>query len=96
MELQYLGRKLLKAEDVNHIGSKLDWSRKNLQVLDHSVHGFWSNRAKWFVTNVVEPARRREWNDYFSNGVVEVVDEGLGWGEDIGGVGDGEGDVTFP
>ena len=80
----WLGRPLRRDEDVDHRnGNKLDWSRRNLRVLDHSVHGFVSNKQKWYVTNVVEPARRREWNEWFGDGASEVIPESQGYGEDI-------------
>lgn len=86
MELEYLGRELKKAEDVDHRnGNKLDWSKGNLRVLDHSVHGFVSNKQKWFVENVIELKRKREWEEYFGAGASEVLAmvEIQEYGEDV-------------
>ena len=61
-----LGRALKKDEDVHHKnGNKLDFSRRNLMVIDHTIHGFISARQHYFVTMILEE-REKKWYQEFS------------------------------
>lgn len=60
-----LGRTLKKDEDVHHKnGKKLDFSRRNLMVIDHTIHGFISTRQHYFVTMILEE-REKKWYQEF-------------------------------
>src|SRR5690348_8175351 len=68
---QYLGRKLNKDEDVHHRnGNKLDFRRRNLQLLSHIEHGYISAKQHWFMDNVVG---KREFEWYKEFGLVDDV-----------------------
>jgi hypothetical protein len=62
-----LGRKLKKDEDVHHInGNKLDFRKKNLQVLEHTQHGYISAKQHYYVGKIIEERERRYWNEYYN------------------------------
>lgn len=61
-----LKRKLEKDEDVHHRdNNKLNWHYTNLEVIGHREHGFVSSKQRWYVTNVIEPKLKAEWDEYF-------------------------------
>lgn len=63
---QKLGRKLLRSEDVHHRdGNKLNFRLRNLRVIDHRKHGYISAIQRWYVERVIEPKRKKEWDEYF-------------------------------
>jgi hypothetical protein len=61
-----LGRELLPTEDVHHKNEdKKDCDWRNLEVIDHSLHGWVSAKQGQFMKRK-EAAEKEEWNDYLS------------------------------
>ena len=62
-----------KDVDINHRNNnKLDFRIRNLQPLDHRQHGFVSARQSWYVRNIVEPRKKKEWDTYFGDNYEDV------------------------
>lgn len=61
-----LGRKLLPTEDVHHVDEdKLNPEWTNIEVIDHSLHG-WVSAAQGQFMKRKEAKDKAQWNEYFS------------------------------
>jgi hypothetical protein len=76
MELA-LGRRLKKNEDVHHKNCcRQDFRRKNLLLIDHSLHGFVSSKQAFWVLVVIEAREREQWEAYRAGTVQASYDAG--------------------
>jgi hypothetical protein len=66
---EYLGRPLRKDEDVHHKqGNKLDFRISQLEVRDHTMHGWYSAVQFWFMREK-DKKERKAWDEYFAEPV---------------------------
>lgn len=62
-----MGRPLRSDEDVHHRdGDRTNCHPDNLEILGHREHGFVSARQHFYMTNIINPREKREWDDYFA------------------------------